>query len=188
MPENKNQNTNPNTSSSSQSTASSSSTSNQVKGKGKEVINVVEELESLIRKNEQLTQKNISESDKSLNTEIKDNKLYLKKPNERKELAEHFTGLDRILYDKLVKKVGTLQKTKQDKIFGYALSQAPVINTLVCPFIAHDFFKYLEILECSFFPDEIKEIVAEQQKKINEKLIAIRNTMLEEQTQKDDEI
>lgn len=67
---------NPNTSNSSQSTASSSSTSNQVKGKGKEVINVVESLDLIIKNTKQLSVNISSESKADLNSEINKNQLF----------------------------------------------------------------------------------------------------------------
>lgn len=76
MPENKNQNINPNPSTSSQNIASSSGTSNPTKGKGKEVINVVEELDLIIQNTEQLSVNVTSESKANLNTTINNNQLF----------------------------------------------------------------------------------------------------------------
>src|SRR5947209_19591311 len=53
MPENKNQNNNSNTSSSNQITASVSGTSTSIKGKQKEVINIVNELDLIIGKEDE---------------------------------------------------------------------------------------------------------------------------------------
>src|SRR5690348_14335698 len=51
-----------------------------------------------------------SSSNKNLEEEISENRLYHMSENERQNLAQNFTGLDRIIYDRLVEKVGTKQK------------------------------------------------------------------------------
>jgi len=61
MPKNKNQNNNP--SPSSQSTASGSGTSTNIKGKEKEVINVVNELDNVIGKDQRKSGSNFSEGE-----------------------------------------------------------------------------------------------------------------------------
>jgi len=61
MPKNKNQNNNP--SPSSQSTASGSGTKSQTKGKQREVINVVNELDNVIGKDQRKSSINFSEDE-----------------------------------------------------------------------------------------------------------------------------
>lgn len=76
MPENKNQNINLHTTIEEEITASSSGTSSQIKGKGKEVINVVKELDLVIQNTEQLSVNITSESKADLNSEINKNQLF----------------------------------------------------------------------------------------------------------------
>jgi len=102
------------------------------------------------------------------------------------------TGLEKDLYDRLTEKAGTLQHSVARNIATHAFHSAaglfPLVGAINGNFqnASEDILK--KRLEKSFSIDEVKNIVAEQQKQINEKLIAIRNVMLEEKTEKDTEI
>lgn len=208
MPENKNQKINPNISESGPSTASSSSTSSQklaanissTKGKGKETINIVNELDLVIEKTAPLSVNLSGQSEKDLaefllvnqsaklTPKDKKNKLFHMKENERQELAEQFSGLDRILYDRLEKKVGTKQEKTEHLIFGQTaasiLNLVPVVGNIANIGTINAAFAVLDnhqiALEQSFSVNEVKEIVEEYQAETQNQLIAIRDYMLEE--------
>src|SRR5256885_703505 len=97
------------------------------------------------------------------------------KPEERKQLAEKFAGLDKILYERLEAKVGKLQPDMAENVGeGIMLGMAgliPIFSTVsTVPLLMRKSDRLQQELERSFSVDEVKEIVAEQQKQINHKL------------------
>ena len=75
-PKNTNPNNNPNPSNTEQFTASSSGTNANIKGKQKEVINVVNELDIIIKNSEQLSTNFQGQSKADLNTTLAKNQLF----------------------------------------------------------------------------------------------------------------
>src|SRR4051812_102695 len=67
---------------------------------------ITENIDKIIAENKKLSVVSSSESKRNLELEIKENKLYHMIPKDRTELAESFSGIDRILYDRLEEKVG----------------------------------------------------------------------------------
>src|SRR4051794_9589481 len=100
------------------------------------------------------------------------------KPKEREELAESFSGVDRILYDRLTKKVGTLQRPTgnviNDNIFGFVPIFGGVLNLTETNKADN-----LRIeLEKSFQVNEVKEIIAESQKEHNKVIEGAKNYII----------
>jgi len=95
-----------------------------------------------------------------------ENKFYRMKPEEREELAKEFSGLDRILYDRLLEKVGTRQLSAGERVGeGFYLGL-----TSACPIIGGPFVSNLLMAECdnlqialerTFTVNEVKEIINE---------------------------
>jgi hypothetical protein len=106
-----------------------------------------------------------SQSNKNLEEEIVGNRLYNMSPTARQTFAPNFTGLDRIMYDKLVGKVGTIQHTGGDRaaegttmgIFGLL----PGAGTLMINAYAAQVNDQRKLLERSFTVPEVREIVNE---------------------------
>jgi chromosome segregation ATPase len=103
------------------------------------------------------------------------------KPKERKELAESFSGVDRILYDRLEKKTGTLQENAGMVVFASlsatVMGILPLTGTVVAP--ALNTIDNLKIeLEKHFSVDEVKEIIAESQKEHNKVIEGAKNYII----------
>ena len=86
------------------------------------------------------------------------------KPDERKKTAEKFSGLDRILYDRLVNKAGTRQPDTSRNVIGGVILGAggivPFISTIsTVPILMREIDKMEQVIEQSFSVDEVKEII-----------------------------
>lgn len=88
------------------------------------------------------------------------------KPNEREKQVEKFSGLDRILYDRLEKKVGKRQETMAENIVSGSalglLGLVPVLSTVITvPVLLRVIDERSQEIERSFSVDEVKEIINE---------------------------
>lgn len=88
------------------------------------------------------------------------------KPNEREKQAEKFSGLDKILYDRLVDKVGTSQPNTAANVAGGCyfgvLGLIPGVSTVFStPLLMGLVNEARQITERSFSVDEVKEIINE---------------------------
>src|ERR1700752_1146721 len=113
------------------------------------------------------------------------------KPDERKKTAEKFSGLDKILYDRLEKKVGTIQPdTSRNVIGGVILGVGgivPFISTIsTVPILMREIDKMEQVIEQSFSVDEVKEIINDlgvsSQLENTEKLKQIKEAVMDRET------
>src|SRR5690349_8268465 len=103
------------------------------------------------------------------------------KEKDREELAESFYGVDRILYDRLEKKVGSKQESMGERVGGGVglgvLAVVPGIGTLFTSMALADHDRAKQELERSFSTEEVKEIVEELGiTKINENTELLKKT------------
>jgi hypothetical protein len=143
---------------------------------------ITENLDKIIEENEKLSViSSSSESKKNIGDEIKDNKLYHMSPEKRKQLGENFSGLDKVLYDRLEKKVGTRQYREGERVgvgsFVGGLSSVPILGTVLFNVAMQESDDMRKQLERSFTIEEVKEIVRELGIDKN-----VENTALLEQT------
>jgi hypothetical protein len=102
-----------------------------------------------------------SSSNKNLEEEISENRLYKMSENERQQLAQNFTGLDRIMYDKLVGKTGTIQEHGGSLAAMGVISAIPLVGIIGSVGLPVDLKRAQTRLERSFSVEEVREIVNE---------------------------
>ncbi|CAG8545253.1 148_t:CDS:2 [Dentiscutata erythropus] len=159
--------------------ASTGATNNIAKGKEKEIINVIEELNIIIKSSEQLSvnfqgESQASQTDLERYFEVKEkqneksnNELFHMTPHDRKKLAEEFSGLDRILYEKLEAKTGTRQTKTNELVMGQVIfsvvNTIPIIGNAVQLASTNALFSLLDneriANEHCFTVAEVKEII-----------------------------
>lgn len=166
--------------------------SSQIKGKNKEIINVSKSLDLIIKDSENLKVDFTSESERDLvqttGPHYCDNYLYRMKPKERQELAKEFTGLDRILYDRLLKKVGTKQIPTSMITFTSIFSFVPIAGGVVSSAVTTECDNYAIALEKSFSISEVKEIVAESQTEYLKTIQRAKNYLITMDNRREEEL
>jgi hypothetical protein len=95
-----------------------------------------------------------------------ENFLYHMKPNERQQWAEKHQGLERIIADKLLEKVGTMQDDTLKLVVGHTLATVVGVLPFTGMITSNDFIKTSDNLriemEHYFSISEVKEIVNQQ--------------------------
>jgi len=93
------------------------------------------------------------------------------KEKDREKFAKQFTGLDRIIADRLIEKTGKIQTSGSGLVFDSALSAVPMAGVIMAGGIDN-----LRIeLEKSFSIKEVKEIVKESREEDYRQLEQIKN-------------
>jgi hypothetical protein len=103
------------------------------------------------------------------------NSLYYMNEKDKGELAEKYTGLDRIIVDRLIAKVGTRQSSSASLTVEKVIGAIPIISNFGTPAMLASLDNAKIELEKSFSIAEVKEIVKESREADYQQLEIIEN-------------